>query len=266
MPLVARSILACADDPAFDVEDLLAVIDRDPAIVLRILKVANSPLYGFPRQVETLNHAIALLGVPAVRSLALMISMREVFTNFGLMEKLLWENASMAGPVSAEFARELEVAATSDEAFVAGLLHDIGQIALANDYPKEYGAVVARAYNEGIGFVEAETAAFGFDHAELGAEVASKWCLPELLETVIRYHHHPEALSVLAEPARQLTALIVVVSACLTRLGIGRQGPVESLDLAAMPAWSALGLGEVDVERMLEVVGREIKRTETLLV
>ena len=265
MPDVAAGVLRAAESDDCSAGDLRKIIERDPAIVARILKVSNSALYGFTRQIDTLSHALALLGMQTVKNLVLAASLRQVFKRFGLMEKLLFEHASITGPVASRVAREVGGKGDPEEAFVAGILHDIGQIVLANNHRDEYERVVARTYNEGIGFVEAERAAFGFHHAELGGAVARLWQLSELQEAVIRCHHEPELLVDLPPEAQRLTAIVTVASSALTKLGVGRRGPAESLDPQALGAWELLGLTCDDVERVVKMCEEEAERARALV-
>ncbi len=264
VPTVAAAVIALVEDPNASGDDLRAVIERDPALAARILKVANSSMFGFSRRIETLRHAIALLGFRTVKNLVLGASMKETFKRFGLTERLLWEHATRTGAVAARLTDHPGIDIEREEAFTAGLLHDLGKIALDNAAPDDYSKVVARAYNDGVSFVEAEREIFGFDHTELGALVAEKWKLPPRLETVIRLHHSPEALDGLSLEDRRLTALATVSTALCTRLGVGRRAPVESLDPRALPAWAALGLGDDDLETVLEMATGVVKESEGL--
>ncbi len=265
MPDVAAKVLRTIESEDCSANDLRKIIERDPAVVARILKVANSALYGFTRQIDTLSHALALLGMQTVKNLVLAASLRQVFTRFGLMEKLLFEHASITGPVAHRLARELSGKFDAEEAFVSGLLHDLGQIVLANNHREEYEAVFARTYNQNIGFVEAENATFGFHHGELGGEVARRWQLSELQEHVIRYHHEPEMLSELPEDSQRLTALITVASSSLTLLGVGRRSPAEMLDPEALGAWELLGLSVDDVDGVVALCKEEAERAGSLI-
>ena len=247
VPAVASSMLRVAGDANSSADDLRAVIDRDPAISARILKVANSSLYSFSRKIETVQHAIALLGFRTITNIVLAASLREVFTHFGLAEKQLWEHSTLTGTVAARLTTHGTIDVDREEAFTAGLLHDLGKIALNNTSRKKYMNVFAKVYNEGATFVEAEIEEFGFDHAELGACVVAKWKLPHSLENAIRYHHDPGALHELSPEDRNLTALTSVATACCTRLGVGRRAPIEDLDVGALWSWAELGLGDADV-------------------
>lgn len=264
VPAVAATVITLVEDPNASGEDLRAVIERDPALAARILKVANSSLFGFSRRIETLRHAISLLGFRTVKNLVLGASMKETFKRFGLTERLLWEHATQAAAVAARLTDHPAIDVEREEAFTAGLLHDLGKIALDNAAPDDYSRAVARAYNDGVSFVDAEREIFGFDHTQLGALVAEKWKLPPRLETVIRLHHTPEALDGLCVEDRRLTALASVATALCTRLGVGRRAPVESFDPRTLLAWSVLGLGDEDFDGVLEMASSVVKDSEGL--
>jgi putative nucleotidyltransferase with HDIG domain len=265
VPALASEVMKLVESPNASGEDLRRVIDKDPAVAARILKVANSSLYGFSRAIETLSHAIALLGFRTVRNLVMAASLRQTFKHFGLTEKLLWEHATLAGVVAMRLASHPSIKHDAEEAFTAGLLHDLGKIAFNNSSREQYGKVVARVYNEGLSFVAAEREEFGFDHAELGACVADKWRLAESLVTAIRYHHSPEALEKLEGKQRRLTALTTVTTASCTRLGVGRRTPVEGLVLHALPAWGALGLREDHEDEILTLVETQVRQAGDLV-
>ena len=263
-PAVASAVLSITNDPNCSADALRGVIEQDPPLCARILKVANSSLYSFSREIETVQHAIALLGFRTVTSIVLAASLREVFTHFGLAEKLFWEHSTISGAAAAKLSSYGPIDIDRDDAFTAGLLHDLGKIALNNTARKKYTAIQARVYNEGLSFVQAEMDELGFDHAELGACVAAKWKLSRSLENAIRYHHDAENCAKLNEDDKRLTALTSVVTASCTRLGIGRRAPVESLDLANLWSWRMLGLTEEDVDPILEIVTDEVKQSDGL--
>ena len=264
IPQVANRVMTAVADPSTSADDLRGIIELDPSLAARILRVANSSLYGFRREVETLRHAITLLGFRTVECTVMAASLRDVFTNFGLSEKLLWEHSTMCGVVGGRLAGYGAIDVPREPAFTAGLLHDLGKIVMANVYRTRYAKVMARIYNEGVSYVEAETDEFEFDHALLGAHVAETWQLPEALVLAIRHHHDdPSELPETMTPEQvRLTALTTVTTRVCTRLGHGRRGPVEGLQLGSSPAWSFLGLGEQDVDPVLEAASEETKRAE----
>lgn len=264
VPAIAAAVIALVEDPNASADDLREVIEQDPGLAGRVLKAANSSLFGFARRIETLRHAISLLGFRSVKNLVLGASLKDVFVRFGLTERLLWEHSTRAGAVAAKLVEHASIDLDREEAFTLGLLHDLGKIALNNLAPDEYAKVMAKVYNEGVGFSAAERSIFGFDHADLGALVAEKWRLPPRVESVIRLHHTPSALETLPVVDRQLTALAMLTTALCTRLGVGRHGPVESLDPRTLPAWETLGLTDADLDPILELATSAVKESEGL--
>lgn len=265
MPAIAREIIRAVDDPNSCISDIKELIEQDSAIAAKLLKMSNSALYGFPSEINSIAHAISLLGTRTVRNLVLAVSLKKTFRRFGLMEQLLWQHSTLSGPVAAKLSDLPQVEVSADEAFTAGLLHHIGKTALANSHHDEYEQVIQRVYNEKIGFVEAETEQFGFDHTMLGGAIATRWNLPDSLVSVISNHHNHGALASLPAEIARLTALTSVTSACLTKLGVGRSEPVDEIDPAALPAWSFLDLTDDDVEPILETCTDQVKASGELL-
>jgi putative nucleotidyltransferase with HDIG domain len=265
IPAIASQIMTAVADPATSANDLRAILEQDPALSARVLKVANSSLYAFRREVETLRHAVTLLGFRTVESLVMAASLRDVFAHFGLSEKLIWEHSTMAGVVAGRLAGYGGIDVERDLAFTAGLLHDLGKIALSNVYRQRYNQVMLRTYNDGVPYVEAERDEFGFDHALLGGHVAAKWKLPPMLVAAIRFHHHHPNDYPQGPPEQfRLIALTSVVTRTCTKLGLGRRGAAETIALDENPAWAALGLGPEDVDPLLEAVSEEAKNARGL--
>ncbi len=264
MPMVAGQIVKAIDDADSSVDDIRALVEQDPGLVARILRVSNSAYYGFPSEIRSVGHAISLLGGRTVRNLVLGASLKGSFRRFGLMEKLLWEHAAIAGPVAAALAKRDGRGIDTDEAFTAALLHDVGKAALANSHRDEYEKVFARVYNEGVGFVQAERDGFGFDHAELGSRVAEHWKLPPRLANVIRFHHEPEAWAELSDSEARLTALVALCSAILTKLGVGRRDPIEEVDLTTLPSWQRLGFADSEVEPIEQLCREQVELARSL--
>lgn len=266
MPAIANQVVRAVDNPDSSIDDIRSLIDQDAAIAARILKISNSALYGFPSEIQSLSHAISLLGTMTVRNLVLAASMKETYKRFGLMEKLLWQHSSLSGPVAALLADYRGIGVDPDIAFTAGLMHHIGKTALANSHREEYERVMMTVYNEGRSFTEVENEVFGFSHAELGAAVVQQWGLPDGLVLTIQHHHAPGMLAELDDDVARMCALTTVTSTALSKLGVGRSRPIDDLDLAAQPAWAFLDLTEADVEPILTMCADRIKDSQEVAV
>lgn len=264
MPEIAGKVVRAVDDPDSSIDDIRSLIDQDAAIAARILKISNSALYGFPSEIQSLSHAISLLGTMTVRNLVLAASMKETYKRFGLLEKLLWQHSALSGPTAAMLADYRGIAADPEIAFTAGLMHHIGKTALANSHRSEYERVMMTVYNEGLSFTEVENEVFGFSHAELGAAVVQQWGLPDTLVLTIQHHHNPGMLAELDDDVARMCALITVTSLTLSKLGVGRSQPIDDLDLATQPAWAFLDLNENDVEPILTACAERVKDSQDI--
>ena len=125
VPAIVLQVAHLVEDPDSSVEDLRRVLENDPALAARILKLANSAIFGFSRRIETLQHAIALVGFRSVKTMVMEASIKGVFKRFGLTERMLWEHSTMAGAVASQLASYGEIDIDREEAFTVGFLHDL---------------------------------------------------------------------------------------------------------------------------------------------
>ncbi len=263
LPPAAARAVALTEDPGTGSEELRRAVETDPALAARVLQAANSPLYGFARNIDTLGHAVTALGPRAVRNLVLATSLRRMFSRFGRVEELLIDHAQASAVCARLVARQPGVGLDPEEAFAAGLLHDLGKVALAAARPRDYEAVVDRAIAEGAPFAEVERAVFGFDHGEAGFRVAIRMGLPRRLVAAVRFHHAPGRVSD-PDDAR-LAAAASVATALATRLGHGRGRPAGEVDPCAAPGYARLGLLPDDAPRLVAAAGEALKRVRVPL-
>ncbi len=206
LPSVLGKVLVTAADPEASALDLGKHIAADQSLSATILKLVNSSYYGFYRQIKSVSHAIVMLGFLEVRNLALTATAFKTLgkSASGYDHVQLWRH-SLAAAMAAERLQEM-LGSEIEGAFEAGLLHDIGKVALDLLYPGAYGEAVAKARQEARYIREVEEARFGLDHARAGGILAEHWNLPGPVVEAIRRHHAPEACE---EDARlvQLTVL-----------------------------------------------------------
>ncbi|MBL0028412.1 MAG: HDOD domain-containing protein [Rhodanobacteraceae bacterium] len=192
LPDVFVRVTRMVDDPRASGTMIARVIGEDPALTARLLRIANSPLYGFPARIDTISRAIAVIGTRGLRDLVLAYAAIDVLSRFkdGLIDmRAFWRRSLLCALV----ARLLGVRSRVVEAeslFVAGLLHDIGQLVIANKLPEMAREVHLRA-GDGMACHLLERAVIGFDHAEVGGELLRQWQLPEQLWEPVRCHHAP---------------------------------------------------------------------------
>jgi diguanylate cyclase (GGDEF)-like protein len=189
VPAIAVRVLQLCQSEDLDLKQVAEVLGRDPALTAKVLRMVNSPALGLRQTVSTLPHAIALLGLNSVRTLALSFSLvRDLRKerNGGL--ERYWKR-SIAAAVA---ARELSVALrfpAPDEAFLAALLQDIGVLAMGRVLGNEYGAAAERAADDHARLSEIERSAFGADHATVGAWLLASWNFPAPLRRAVGASH-----------------------------------------------------------------------------
>lgn len=269
LPGVAVKILRITNDPSAGLNDLAQVISEDPALVARLLKVVNSPLFGVARQVTSVTKATALLGMRSVKSLALSFLLVDLirrnsdndreFDFEGFWRRSL--TTAVAGRKIAELVRPAE----KEEAFVAGLLSDIGIMALVLAIPEWVDQVGCRWTDTGCWDVAFEEQQFGVTHAAVGASLLDMWSLPNTLCDAVG-HHHDDIDSMISAGARQYEPLPRLVRAASEIAGLF----CGDIDLAEMDACMdrccrLTGIDHESLDMVLDDLANHVQNTALLL-
>jgi putative nucleotidyltransferase with HDIG domain len=191
IPAVAARVLSLSDDATSALE-VSQVISADPVLTATLLRVSNSAYYGFSRRLSTVREAVLLLGFKQVRQIAVGASVMRAWKRGdsadGFDMDLFWGHC-MSVAVLAEMAARKFNAGRPEEAFTAGILHDVGVLALRQALPVQFRAVM-KAAAAGAPMLDAERELAGLTHTEIGAALAERWQLPERLVEAIAGHHH----------------------------------------------------------------------------
>lgn len=223
LPHVAYHVLKLTSDPKTTIPELASAISADQVLTAKALRMANSAYYGYARRIFSIEDALVILGFNTVRDLVLAASVYNVLDRelqgYFLPKGELWRHSMGTALLARLLARKL-AAPLADQAFIAGLLHDIGKIIL-NYYMKDkFAQVIAMVEEENIPFMIAENRILGFDHAAVGARVAEKWNLPDELVEAIANHHQPGE----AKMNAKLSSIVHVADAASMSMGIGLGG------------------------------------------
>ncbi|MDR1379059.1 MAG: HDOD domain-containing protein [Synergistaceae bacterium] len=232
------------NDPASSASDVGASLSRDEGLVLRTLKLANSAAYGMSRNISDISEAIALLGYKNISNIVLAATVYSVMdkglSGYALDRGDLWRH-SLTTAYAARYIAQATKKVPPEEAYVGGLLHDIGKVVL-NDYVRfGYGIILKLVEEERIPFIDAEVRVLGFDHSVVGSLLVERWDLPEAYYYSTLLHHRPNDL--LPDKAKFQSVVDVVTvanSMCLMMgIGIGADGlqnyvypePIERLGI-----------------------------------
>ena len=213
---VANEINVADKNDALTAKSLGAIINRDPALTATILKLANSAYYGMSREIAKTERAVTILGFDTIKNLALAISVFHVFKNQDeplLDLKGLWYHSLGVGLVAKHLAQRSPILACDkslpEQAFICGLLHDIGKIAFAQNLPTEMAEILKQTRSGTLPQHEIEKNILGFTHQKAGQAMADAWNFPMDYQTVIRLHHAPSASAIGDNP--KVAALVTAV-------------------------------------------------------
>ncbi len=269
LPLVVTRILQLVSDQESSVDDAANLIRTDHAIAAKILKVVNTAFYGFPKRITTISQAVVILGFNPIKHLLLSVSVFDLFrdknndrVSFDL--KKFWGH-SLGTAVASEMIAKTTGYPQPEEAFLAGLLHDLGKIILCLYLPDEFSQALDTVLKQELYFYQAEKKVFETDHGLIGKWVADKWNLPPLLVSAIRNHHQTPTFIKKLEPASaQLTAIVKIADGIIKREDIGFSGdyriPAKEPELLDF-----IGLSDSDYDQVFIKLKEGIQKAAEVL-
>ncbi len=197
-PAIATKLLRLFSNDDVEIRDVVDLIRADAAFSSELLRVANSPIYGLRSQVSSVQHAVVILGFDRLRSFAMTISMKNFLRSAMRIDVLrrVWRHSLAAALVAEELAPlfwKHGDRTARDRAYTAGLLHDVGRLALLVKYPQEYANLLAVVAENPFDMLETERQLFDVDHCEAGDWLSKAWTFPEEIAEVAARHHEPPA-------------------------------------------------------------------------
>lgn len=258
--MVVIELLQHLEDDDMSSGQLARIIARDQALVVRMLRIANSPFYGLSGRVESVADAIAVLGLRAVRSLAATSAVTGGLAGVAPPELdtgVFWRHGIAAAVAARALARRLK--APEEVAYVAGLLHDIGTLMLASVFPAQRADVLAHAAEHGMHVADAERAVLGIDHAQIGSTLAERWNFPEQICRAIRSHHE-------AVPERSGTLACAVHVGDVLAHALDLAGDPDERVLPISPqCWRYVALDGASSRRLFADIERECRALNSAL-
>lgn len=261
-PTTYARLDALISDPDSAIDDISAVINTDPALTTRLLKIVNSPFYGFPSQINTISRAITIIGTRELTHLVLATSVMNAFRGIpaNLMDMDTFWRHSLACAITAKYLAEATHQTNHEQYFIAGLLHNIGSLVLYQSVPELAREAINSARFGHEVLHEAEKRIIGFDHAEVGAILIQNWRVPESLAQVARYHHQPGK----AEQDQLEVSIVHIADILVSSVPFGHNGDqhVPPMDEGA---WQHLNLKPEAMPSLLFNVSRQLDILATLM-
>lgn len=262
LPLFYERLNQTINHPRSSVADIAKIITEDQGLTARLLRLANSPMFGCYARVDSISKAVTIIGTQPLRDLALAASVMGVFK--GIPEELLnmaafWQHSIACGIIArslAVYRRESNV----ERMFVAGMLHDIGQVVLAAARPDVYRGVLEAQRDTGRFLCELEHELLGFNHAEVGGGLLKKWKIPVSIGEPVSFHHNPAY----AEQFRHESTLVHLADVICEAMEFGH-GAEQGVPPFDEPAWERLGLPPQMFGTVLQQVDSQISETFAIL-
>ncbi len=269
MPEVLFKIEEALRDENSAAQQIGAIVSRDPALTASVLRVANSVVFRGPlsKRIASVRQAVARLGFNEVRRICLSSALIRAFEGFGkgIDHVEFWRHCLTVGLATRIFRRasrdtNLLADKEADDAFVAGLLHDVGMLVLDQFFPQQFAQIRKQAEANGIPLVAAESQVLGIHHGEIGGVLLASWRLPEAVVDAITWHHDPDRAAARNRTVAQMVHLADFI--CVNQsIGDTLEGFYDDFSPGA---WHDLGLSADQVPQMLEDLKVEAERSDVL--
>jgi len=265
LPEIAVQVNAMAEDPRFSAAEIGDVISRDPSLTARLLRIANSPFFGFTTKVATVNRAVAVVGSKKLRDL--IIATCAIRTFKGVPNQLVsmddfWYH-SLYCAIAARLLAASRRLPHADSLFTAGLLHDIGQLIIFNRLPEQAREALRLSMEDphAVDMHLAEQEVLGFDHAQVGGLLLRHWRLPALIEECVAHHHTPE--KAVHFP---MEAAIVHIANSIATLAEINSTHLEDVPRIQATAWKVSGLKEEIIEPIMRETQKQFREARLLFL
>ncbi len=269
LPHVATEILSILQNQNASMRQIADVIEKDPSITAKILKISNSPIWGFSGRIDNLQRALVLLGLKQVSNIVIAVSMYTTFNklkpNPEFDREKFWLHSIGTSQIAKSLAQKLGLNFHGEE-FVASLIHDIGKIILDQFFTDTFVQILKESHEQGIPSLELEKQFLGATHAQVGAWLLERWKFPHSIIRAVGYHHNPIAV----DANKDLVATIRLADVMCELWGIGFDEDIKAVDLYSDSGWRILKqfapqIIHLDVERFLFEVDREIEKAKMFI-
>lgn len=258
LPKVVTRVIELVEDPEVSSATLAKAISTDAAMVSKVLRAANSAYYGMSRQVSTMTQAIVVLGFNTIKNLVLTTSVFSVFNGNGSLGRFsredFWLHSIGCATVCKVLCRQAHMG-PPEEAFIAGLLHDIGKVVEEQYLNDNFEKILDCAENNSISMQEAEKKIQGVDHSEIGFWLCEKWNLPLHLQEAVAFHHAPQNATI----SKELVSLVHVSNSIAIKESLGDGGDLFMPNIDPISI-QVLGITEFEIHELLEEIRYEFEK------
>jgi HD-like signal output (HDOD) protein len=265
IPTVLEKITMLLQNPQTSADEIGKAIITDQSLSSKVLKLVNSAFYGFPGKINTITHAVVILGFSTIKNIVLTASIFDVFRQKdeqqlgGFDMEKFWLHSIACGAAAQSIAKFIG-SSEREECFIAGLIHDVGKIILCQYLNEEFLVIVRETGLKNQLYIESEQQLYGVTHQEIGGILCDSWKLPENLQNAVKFHHMPAK-----NHAHFLTTAIVHCADVIVRaMDLGNGGD-NKLPRILPAVWQDLGLESIAMPSLLESVYDEVEKTKIFM-
>jgi HD-like signal output (HDOD) protein len=266
LPAIVTKLIEVVNSPESSADDAAALIEKDPALTSKMLRLANSAFYGIPRTISSVSSAVVILGFNTIRSVALSASIMNLFpekkTGHTFDHHCFWRHSVVCASTAKSIARKHihRLMLDPEGAFCTGILHDIGKLIFASFAPDDYQHACEMSLHQKLSLLKAERETLGIDHSAIGRMLADRWALPIELENSLVHHHDPAQ----ARQARELVTLVHLADKFAHHVG------ATSLEGEPAGSWrddamQELGFGAEDDESFCQCAREGLEKSAEFL-
>ncbi len=261
---VIHKITEVANNVKSSAQDLTDVIQLDPVLTAKVIRMVNSAYFGLPQEIKSLKQAVVMLGLNTIKNVALssaFLGKVNLKANTSLNGQDFWKHSLGVGVATKLIARKMNVdQKLLEEYFIAGLIHDIGKVLINNFFPDEMNRVLEEAAKRLEPITDIERRIFGLTHEEIGIAIGKKWRFASSLLYAVGRHHQP-----VVEGASAVFSMTVCVADTFVKsLEIGFSGNYR-IEPVPEEVWAALNLNEEAVFAALSTINNEIEKAVLFL-
>ncbi|MFP4164095.1 MAG: HDOD domain-containing protein [Chitinispirillaceae bacterium] len=262
LPIVASQLMRIVRDPETSAEDIASLVSQDVSLSAKILRLANSAFYGIPRSINSINNAVVILGNKIIQTMVLGLTVFDMFGDSSEESRLFDRNSFWIHSLKCATTAKLlafqcreTVRLDPEEAFCAGLLHDVGKVVMEQYLHRDFHTVLRAAKDEKKSLFKVENDYLGYDHCDVAEWLTSTWSLPEGIEMSVIYHHSPD----------QAPQCSSEVTLCCVANWLSQSEPQTSYPPEITQKVEFLGLSNAKVEETMALLPEELKKAKIFL-
>jgi HD-like signal output (HDOD) protein len=267
LPHIASRLMQIVNSPSTSAETVASLVSQDVSLSAKVLRLANSAFYGIPRSINTLNNAVVILGFKIIQTMVLSLTVFDMFVGDDGEEggavfdrDEFWRHSLRCAVISRLLAhkRRRNFALDPEEAFCAGLLHDVGKVVMEQYLNADFHKALHHAKERGIPTFDAEREVLGYTHCDVASWLTGSWALPDEIEQPIVCHHEPQAAQVCPD-----AVMICHIADALSAAADGEEAHKAADGLTEKAA--TLGLSARDLSDVIEEIPAEMERASLFI-